>query len=254
MSITIPQDKLDDLLEEAEKWLDRKVATKQQIQSLAGRLNHVCLCVRPARPFMGRILATLREANHAPSATISSDFKRDVKWFVEFARLTNRRLLIEPKCPVMTIECDACLSGAGGFSESHFYKLAFPPQIASLHISQLEAINVVVAIKTLVSPEISHTRVLVKTDNMGAKFALSTGKTRDPVLAACARELWLISALQELDIMIHHAPGDSLVLADALSRASTNKHMSSLAGALVKDRNLSCVKPVPLLDALTMFL
>ena len=255
MSITIPQEKLDDILQEAEKWLHKSSATKQQIQSLAGRLNHVSLCIRPARRFMGRILAALREAHHQTSVPISADFKRDVRWFCEFASLTNRRLLIEPRIPVMTIECDACPLGGGGFLKDSFYDFEFPPKLSETHnISQLEALNLVVTVKTLIPPSVSHARLLVKTDNMGAKWALSTGRTRDPILGACARELWLISAVQSLDILIHHAPGESLVLADALSRASFDRHMHRLAGTLVNQKNLSRVAPVPLSTALTMFL
>ena len=252
-SITIPQAKLDELLAEADVWLKRKRATRQQIQSLAGRLNHISLCVRPARKFMARILATLREATQETSVAISEEFRRDVRWFCEFARATNTRLLIEPKLPMLVIECDACLVGAGGFSNSHFYEVMFPTHLtATMHISQLEALNVVLALKTLLPPLLTSTRVLVKTDNIAAMYALSTGRTRDPILAACAREIWLIAAVRQLDILIEHFPGDTLVLADALSRSGTNPSMSRLAKALVVEMRLSCSKPVPFEQLLTL--
>ena len=131
MCITIPQEKLDDLLQEAEKWLHHDVATKQQIQSLAGRLNHVSMCVRPSRRFKGRIFATLSLAHEQTSVKVTDEFKKDVNWFCDFAKLTNRRILIEPKLPTVTIECDACLSGAGGFSDTHFYEILFPQSLVS---------------------------------------------------------------------------------------------------------------------------
>ena len=253
MSITIPQQKLDDLLHEAHLWMDRTHATRQQIQSLAGRLNHVSLCIRPARRFMGRILATLRAAKDELAVPIDAEFKKDVRWFCEFARATNRRILIEPKLPVLEIECDACPLGAGAFSPTSYYALSFPTTFSDLyHISQLEAINLVLAIKSLVRAEVTQTRILVKTDNMGAKWALSTGRTRDPILSACAREIWLIAALQGLEVLIHHAPGESLILADALSRSSSDPSKNYLAGTLVNQRELSRVAHVPLHNALTL--
>ena len=204
---------------------------------------------------MGRILATLREAHQQTTVAITADFKRDVRWFCEFARLTNRRILLEPKIPTLVIECDTCLLGAGAFSHDQYYEMTFPDKIAaSLHISQMEAVNLVLAIKTLIPKTVSNTRVLVKTNNMGAKWALSTGRTRDSVLRACAQELWLISAVKGLDILIHHAPGESLVLADALSRAANDPKMRKLAGALVNQKSLSRVTPVPIHDVLTKFL
>ena len=253
LSITIPQEKLDDLLLETQRWLTKTCATRQQIQSLAGRLNHISLCVRPARKFMGRILAALREATEQTSVTLSNEFKRDIKWFCEFARAANGRRMLEPNLPCMTIECDACLTGAGGFSSTNFYSTIFPSHITeACHISQLEALNVVIAIKTLVPQQVSLTRILVKTDNIAAMYALSAGRTRDPVLAACAREIWLIAALQQLDILIQHFPGESLVLADALSRSSFNPSLANKAKALVVEMNLSRSNPVDICHVLTL--
>ena len=93
--------------------------------------------------------------------------------------------------------------------------------------------------------------MLLKTDNMATKYALSSGRTRDPVLAACAREIWLISALKDVDILIYHAPGDTLVLADALSRRSINPDMDILASSLIVTRCLSRACPVDFATVLT---
>ena len=92
----------------------------------------------------------------------------------------------------------------------------------------------------------------MKTDNTGAKCALSTGRTRDPILAACAREIWLISAVKQVDILIFHAPGETLILSDALSRASFDPRLKKLARSLVLKSKLSRVKPVCLSTVLTL--
>ena len=253
LSVSIPQEKLDELLTETQAWLHRKHATKQQIQSLAGKLNHISLCVRPARRFMSRILETLREIGEAPRIELTQAFKLDVRWFCEYARLSNHRILLEPKLPFLNLECDACPQGGGGFSDTAFYEIIFTSTyVQSLNISQIEALNLVLALKTLIPPSMTNTRVLIKTDNTGAKCALSTGRTRDPILAACAREIWLISAVKQVDILIHHAPGESLILADALSRASFDPRLGKLARSLVLERRLSRVKPVCLSTVLTL--
>ena len=253
LSVSVPQEKLDELLRETRDWLHRKFATKQQIQSLAGKLNHISLCVRPARRFMSRILEALRDIGDAARIEINQDFKLDVRWFCEFAKLSNHRMLLEPKLPFLNLECDACPQGGGGFSDSQFYEIAFPKAISgTLNISQIEALNLVLALKTLIPASLTNARILVKTDNTGAQCALSTGRTRDSVLAACAREVWLISAVKQVDILIHHAPGESLVLADALSRASFNPRLKELARSLVLERELSRVLPVCLSTVLTL--
>ena len=125
------------------------------------------------------------------------------------------------------------------------YKRTHQPQIhhsGSIH----HADPAVMAVKTLIPSDLINSRVLVKTDNMGSMFALLTGKTRDPVLAACACELWLFTALCGLDILITHVPGESLVLANALSRASFDRILSVKAESLVAMMSLSYAKPVAL--------
>ena len=252
MQITIPHQKMQEVLQELARWEDAQWATKTQLQSLAGKLNFIGNCVRPARRFMNRILHTLRQANLAPRVRLSPEFMKDVAWFTLFARKFNRKLLIEPKKSCITFECDACPKGCGGFSNSLYYDIPFPEQYAArFHISQLEALNAVIAVKTLTPPNYTDGRILVKTDNMGSVYALSTGRTKDAVLAACARELWLFSALRNVDILITHTPGEQLQLADALSRMSFNPVMHDRAVSSVANLKLMRAVPVALTHVLS---
>ena len=138
---------------------------------------------------------------------------------------------------------------AGAFSESTgtFYNIRFPLKYKrDHHISQLEAINAVLAVKTLLPPDVSGVDVLVVTDNISSMYALNSGRTRDPILAACARELALIEALQNVTITLAHAAGSTLILADSLSRAFVDKSMNILAETLVNNKNLTFKIPVSL--------
>ena len=126
MTVVIPQEKMEDIISEAETWMTRDWATKQQIQSLAGKLNFISHCVRPARKFMSRILHALREAKEATRIRVTHEFRQDVAWFLHYSRQANGRILLQPKLPMFTLECDACPSGAGGFSQTNFYHFPFP--------------------------------------------------------------------------------------------------------------------------------
>jgi len=90
-------------------------------------------------------------------------------------------------------------------------------------IHQLEAVNLVVAVKTLLPTNPTGFEVVVHTDNSASVATLSSGRGSDPVLLACARELWLEAAKRSFVITIIHKAGVLLELADALSRA----HLSS---------------------------
>lgn len=70
-----------------------------------------------------------------------------------------------------------------------------------------------------------------------------SGKTKDPVLGACAREMWLLAAKADHDIDIQHRCGALIPLADALSRYSSDLNKATLADQLIHERNLKQLRP-----------
>ena len=244
MTITIPPAKLKEILEIATAWGEKTRASRRDLQRLAGKLNHVSQCVLPARKFMSRILAALRASPMAGSMPVGDDLRRDVAWFAQYAARCNGRLLLVEKLPTFEIQCDACLEGGGGFSATEFYSIRFPTHMAEQHhISRIEAMNIVLAVKTLVPAEMRATEIIITTDNSAAMYSLNTGRTRDPILAACSRELWLLAALQELKITVNHAPGVTLVLADALSRRHQSQDQEDVV--IQMTRHLGLTQTIP---------
>ena len=47
---------------------------------------------------------------------------------------------------------------------------------------------------------------------------LTTGRTRDTILATCSRNIWLIAALFNIDFIFSHIPGVQNTVTDLLSR------------------------------------
>ena len=245
MQITIPQDKLREVLALMDTWTTRSHATRRDLQVLAGTLNHIALCILPARRFMARILTNLRSAPQTGWVRIDEEARRDIAWFVKYAEASNGRVLLQPTLHKLCLECDACLEGGGGFSPTHYYSVRFPLEwMVKHHISRLEALNVIIAIKSLIPDDLHSTEVVIKTDNIAAAYSLTTGRAKDPILASCARELWLIAATRQLTITVEHAPGETLVLADALSRRHKSPDYDSFIIKTVHDLNIMPTEPV----------
>ena len=57
-----------------------------------------------------------------------------------------------------------------------------------------------------------------KCDNLAAVQVLTSGKTRDPFLAACARNVWMVAAQADIQVKYSHIPGSKNEVADVLSR------------------------------------
>lgn len=193
------------------------------------------------------MLGTLRALGTKKWTTIDDEFIKDIRWFHQYATSSNGITLYSPTLPTVTIECDASLEGAGGNTSTHCYTWTYSNgyknQFRVIH--QMEAINTLVAYRTLAHRNnTGPIRALILTDNMSSSQALMSGRTKDKVLAACAREFWLEAAKNGDKIEIEHRPGTSIPLADALSRMASDTIKSDYVHAVVAQNNLVFVHPV----------
>lgn len=249
MTVAIPADKLRQVLTECQLWNNKRSPNKTMIQSLVGKLLHVANCIRHARKFVTRILSTLRymEAEKQHWTSITPEFKADLSWFQKYAEEGNGIALIAPALHNIYIECDSSLTGGGGNSDTMYYSWEYPRHHVEKynHIHKLEAINLLVAYRTL-RPR-RHTpgyRIVMITDNMASSIALTTGRTKDELLATCARQLWLEAAKQDHEMVIQHRPGTLIPLADALSRSHSDSAKAKFADLLIRNRRLTRVEPI----------
>lgn len=248
MEVSVPTQKLEEVHQECVSWLARSRVNKRLLQSFIGKILHVSPCIRHSRKFTARMLASLRKANVKSWITIGDEFRADVKWFEQYSHVANGISLIAPNIEFpLVIECDACLTGAGGNSPQHYYTWTYSDSHVKKFptIHQLEAVNVLVAIRTLSAGiPLQGKGVLVYTDNLSSSMALTTGKTTDMVLAACARQLWLEAAVRDMEIKILHKPGSLIPLADALSRMASDSSKREFVNIEVSNRGLTQLPPV----------
>ena len=220
MTMSLPPKKRDEVAACLRNWEDRTRATLREVQSLFGLLQFVTSVAPAARLFTNRILDTIREVGNDKYVTLSWGFKRDVKFFRDLLPdFRGVKIMDKPDTPAQhSLELDACLVGCGGVSGTEFYGRTFPPDvIAQDHpIAHLELLNIVVAVK-LWSEEWAGHKVRITCDNMNAVLAVHTGRTRDPYMQHCAREIHLFCARHDIELLISHAPGTHMVRADALS-------------------------------------
>lgn len=247
MTVSIPKDKLDTVLNECQEWLKRHRANKTTIQAIAGRLIYIASCIPQARKFTARVLATLRAMGQRTWTTINQEFKADILWFTEYARSANGIHLLTQHRPTFEIECDSSLFAGGAADHQRYYTWTYSVEHRANFpaIHHLEAINLVVAYKTL-APRYATApaNIIISTDNMANSFALETGRTKDPTLAACARELWLSAAIHNHSIRIRHKMGTEIPLADALSRLPHSAAKKRIVAAIINQLGIHEVPPL----------
>ena len=233
-TISIPPDKLQEIIQSCTEWRTKRFCSKRQLQSLLGSLLYICKCVKPARVFLNRMLTLLRDNVNNNTIYLSEEFFKDLNWFSLFLKQFNGVVFYDVR-PISADLClDACLTGLGGVFGRQCYALPLPRDFHSYTIVHLEMLNVLVALK-IWAYQWTNCKVRIQCDNMAVVEVLASGKTRDKVLATCSRNIWLLSSLYNITLQVDHIPGRDNTVADLLSRFKFDEDSYLRLNALIAD-------------------
>ena len=117
----------------------------------------------------------------------------------------------------VTVELDAGLTGFGGHCGCYVYHLPIVRGFMNWSIVHLEMVNILIVIRLFKSLWRGR-KILIKCDNEAVVSVLKTGKTQDPYLATCGRNIWYGSTMSDIDHQYTHIRGTDNKVADILSR------------------------------------
>ena len=216
-TMSVPSEKLHNISDLCSQWQNKTKCTKQQLQSLLGSLLYISKCVKPARAFLNRMLQFLRDMGDKRSVRLSQEFFKDLAWFQSFLNHFNGIVYYDTRPIQAELHLDACLTGLCGIFHNQCYALPIPKGFNDYSFIHLEMLNIVVALKVW-AHQWANKKLRIKCDNMAVVEVLLSDKTKDNVLATCARNIWMLTALFNITIHIEHIPGKCNVIADLLSR------------------------------------
>ena len=116
---------------------------------------------------------------------------------------------------------DATLQAVGGVWGKRAYSEILPAELIGLSITLLEMYNILIAL-CVWGMDWKDKCILIRCDNESAVVVCMTGKTRDPFLNFCLREIWFITAKFNIELRVTHIRGRESGIADALSRGKTD--------------------------------
>ena len=217
--ITIPDIKLQEIQQICKIWKNKKMASKKQLQSLIGKLLYIHKCVHPARLFVNRMLAVLRNAPVSGLFPLPGMFYKDIAWFNKFLAEFNGIVKIHRnKLQKYNVFVDASLQQVGAIWERQVYSCNIPDRIKNLvSIVQLEAANVMLAARVC-GKHWENQEVVIWCDNLAVVHACQSQKIKDHWLMACCCTLWYIAAKYNIKFHFQHIYGIDNVYADILSR------------------------------------
>ena len=224
-TLSIDAAKIEAIYDQCMKTLCRNTISKKHLQSLLGKLQYLHKCVKPARIFVNHILATFRQNCHKNRFKISTEVKQDIHWFIRFLPQFNGKAILV-KSPIQqphTLQIDASLTGLGGVWGSRVYTTPiYPIPTFEMGIVHWEMFNILLALRVW-GDHWKHSLVRFYCDNLAVVQVVQTSKTKDPFLAACIRNIWMITATLDIEIQVDHIKGINNTIVDLLSRLYSDK-------------------------------
>ena len=139
-TIAIPPEKLEQINTVVGQWLNKRVASRHQLQSILGLLLYIRKCVKPVRVFRNRMLELLRSSYPTQPMTLTFDFKRDLRWFATFLPWYNGIFLYDHRPMDMALDL-------GGRCGSFVYHLGIARGFRNWTIVHLEMVNILLIMK-----------------------------------------------------------------------------------------------------------
>ena len=234
-----------EILAELEKWHFRSTCTRNQLESLIGKLQFVSACVKPGRLFISRMLSQLKGMQRGRWYTLSDEFRRDVKWWYMFVPQFQGTCIMW-WLDVLEVDgefaTDSCLVGAGGVRQTQYFRTAFPAKLLSTKpkpkIHHLELWAIVIAIK-IWGEQMTGRIVRINTDNEAVSQVINTGRAQDTGLQKLLRELVWWLAKYQIRIKGKFLLGKMNKLPDLLSRWSEGEHIHKEFDRLTQGKEMT---------------
>ena len=237
----------------AQVWSRKTVATKEELQSILGKLMWVSKVVRYSRCFVSRIIASIKSLkNQKQKITLSVDLKKDFLWWSTFLDVFNGVELLIPDTVYCNILGDATLAGGGSWNEMEkeyiSRKFPFHLQSPSIYIHIKEFWMVILAAKVWGSKWTGR-RIAIYCDNEAVCKTIIHQKPKDPELQRCLRELLFFVCKFKFQPIILRVSTKDNDIADFISRVFDEASISKM----FLEKGLEGMRHVTVLDDMFNF-
>lgn len=218
MTLSVPDEKVTELRNDLQCFLQRTKVTKREIQSLSGKLNWVAQIVYGGRFHIRRLIDrsnTLKKQWYR--TRVSADMKLDILWWLNFMNIFNGTMPIVESRSAISVSIDSCKIAAGAFYNGDFIYTPWSHKTASLPINYLEVLSLEPAARRWAHLW-TNKRVFVHCDNMTACSIIRKGSSKHPIVMDSLRRIFWLSAIFNFRLCPVYYPGKYNVLSDLVSR------------------------------------
>ena len=232
MAMRIDDTKRMEITALARVWSRKTVASKEELQSILGKLMWVSKVVRYSRCFVSRIISCIKSLKgQKQKTTLSLDIRKDFLWWTSFLDVFNGVELLIPNTVYCNILGDATLAGGGAWNEmeKEYISRRFPFHLQSptIYIHLKEFWMVILAAKVWGSKWTGR-RIGIYCDNEAVCKTIIHQKPKDPELQRCLREfLHYVCRYRFQPIILRVSTKDNAI-ADYISRVYDEVSISKM--------------------------
>lgn len=248
MELRLPPHKLEKLRSLLSVYVEASYISKKGLETLTGLLAHCATVVKGGRVFCRLLydlykvmcIKQLRRIKIGPAA------REDLRWWSQFGNIFNGRAAIRNPVYPSPMFSDSSLRGFGVYLGSDWVAgkwpgvkgalidspcghIGDPPtfdQVDFSNINVLELWPILVGLKRWF-PILSHSTLLLYTDNTQVKHMLCKGVSSNKTCMAWLRELYWLCVIYDIQLDPMYVSTNDNVVADSLSRLmyATSDHL-----------------------------
>ncbi|KAK6181761.1 hypothetical protein SNE40_009550 [Patella caerulea] len=229
MECRLPIDKLEQIKEFISQFLHKKCLTKREALQLLGHFNFAARVILPGRAFTSFLIGTTTKVSKLHHhIRLNHEAREDLLMWYKFLCNWNRVSMFHNKTLISSADIELFTNassnfGFGGYFQGEWFSASWPYDINLFKSNKIVSMTFrelypIVVASVIWGNRWKGLKILFNCDNMAVVNILNKGRSSDPASSKLMRTLAFTAAQNSFMIYSRFVPGNSNVIADALSR------------------------------------
>ena len=236
-TLSITEDRMNDLVCELQAWQSVSVCTKRQLLSIIGKLSFAAKVVRSGRTFLRRLIDLSKTVKYLHyKIKLNKSARADFNWWLACIKSHNGVNIFPTEWTESNstvVYTDASDMAAGVVVNSEWSVYPFQGVNSKwldspIHVRELLAVCIAVSTFHQV---LSNKKVIFMIDNMAICYAVNAGTIKCPESMNLIRSLYYMLCKYNIDCKAQYIRTDDNVLADSLSRLDMKRFHENMSNA-----------------------
>ncbi len=236
-TLSITQERLNEITELLQSWQHRKVCTKRELLSLIGKLSFASRVVRAGRTFLRRLINLSKSVKFLHfKVKLNKSARADLYWWLRCIQSHNGVTYFPVEWPddqCSVLFTDASNIAMGGLCNDSWFVYPYTGEMghaSSLPIHYRELMAVCIGVSTFAN-QLCNKKVILRVDNMAICHAINSGTIKCEHSMKLIRCLYYTMSQCNIQCIARYISTDENIQADALSRIDMGRFWESCESA-----------------------